>query len=180
MSMFETFPLKCLAVIIDVAGHTPSGSGNSLECVKSALVDGLSTLESDDLVYVYRQEGDLAMGQTLAESIGVISDWQHEKLSVVTAFEESLVLASQYDGTDRGIFYVTDNYKAKCDGSLREVLNIDSDKRYGCSFFAYGIGRAYSKTLADIGRGHPAKYKFRHLDDPAGLAPLFAEDLKTL
>lgn len=181
MQSFETFPLKCISIIVDVAGVTPAKDGSpALAHVTGALINGLRTMDSDDMVYVYRQEGELAMGQTVAESVGVLSDWRHDKLNVATALEESLVLVSQYDNTKRGIFYVTDNYKSQNNGLFREVFNINRHSRYDCSFFVYGVGRGYSKTLSDINRSYCNTYTFHHLDDPSELADLFTQDLFAL
>lgn len=179
--MFETFPLKCISIIVDVAGRVPAADGKpALGHVTEALINGLRATDSDDMVYVYRQEGELAMGQTVAESVGVLSDWRHEKLNVATALEESLVLVSQYDNTKRAIFYVTDNYKGQNDGLFREVFNINRHSRYDCSFFVYGIGGGYSKTLSEINRSYCNTYTFHHLDDPSKLAELFLQDLCAL
>lgn len=179
--MFENFPLKCISIIIDVAGNAPAADGQSvLEHVKRAVIAGLEGLEDDDMVYVHRQDGDLAMGRTVAESVGVVSDWQHVGVEVPGAFDESLVLLSQYDNTKRAIFYITDNYRPHNNGLVAEALRLDVDRRFNCSFFVYGIGKGYSKTLADIGRGINPRYRFTHFDDAAKLTQVFQKDLSAL
>lgn len=179
--MFENFPLKSVSIIIDVAGNAPASDGTPLlDHVKTAIISGLQSLEDDDMVYVYRQDGELAMGQTVAESVGVVSDWQHVQTEVASAFDESLVLLTQYDNTKRAIFYITDNYRSHNNGLVSEALRLDVDRRFGCTFFVYGLGRGYSKTLADLGRGINPRYNFSHFDEASKLTKAFQKDLSSL
>lgn len=179
--MFENFPLKSVSIIIDVAGNAPASDGTPvLDHVKTAIISGLEGLEDDDLVYVYRQDGELAMGQTVAESVGIVSDWRHAVTEVASAFQESLVLISQYDDAKRAIFYITDNYRPHNNGMVAEALRLDVDRRFDCTFFVYGIGRGYAKGLADLGRGINPRYNFSHFDEASKLTAAFKKDLASL
>lgn len=179
--MFENCPLKSISIIIDVAGHTPAHDGTPLLThVKKAIVSGLESLENDDMVYVYKQDGELAMCQSIAESVGIVSDWQHVPIEVASSFDESLVLLSQYDNMKRAIFYITDNYKSRNNGLVIESLRLDVERKFGCIFFVYGLGQGYNKTLAKLGQDINPKYNFTHFDDASKLTVKFQKDLLSL
>ena len=181
MMTFEIFQPKCLCIILDVAGVRPARDGRSAyPYVKSGIVQGLSTLQDDDLVYVYRADGELTMGRTISESVSIVSDWQHKKFSIPMAIEESIVLTSQYDGTRRGVFYVTDNYKLTNDGLLRDSIRDEVNSDSNCLIFVYGIGKSYSQTLRHLGDGLSSHYNFTHLDDYSELGQNFVKDLKKI
>ncbi len=181
MQCFEKTLRKCISIIIDVAGNGPSDDGLPfLEHVKKAIISGLQKLEDDDMVYIYRQDGDLAISKTISESIGIVSDWQHTQIEVPSAFDESLVLLNQYDDTKRAIFYITDNYRSRNDGLLSHTLQLDIKHKFGCTFFVYGLSRGYNKTLSDLGRGISLKYNFCHFDEASKLTEVFQKDLSSL
>jgi hypothetical protein len=180
LSTFEIFPIKSLCVIIDVLRELPAKDGKPpLEHVKNALVNGICKLDSDDNVYVYRDDGELKMGFTTAESVGVINDWTCRKVNVLAALEESVCLVSNYPDDHRGVFYLTDNYRSSNDGLFQALLECNRDKDLGCKFYVYGIGPGYHGTLATLGDGLPG-YHFRHLDDYSQLDQYFSEDVTNL
>jgi hypothetical protein len=179
--MFENYPLKSISIIIDIAGHAPAIDGSPiLDHVKKALIHGLESLEDDDLVYVYRHDGVLEMGRTVAESVGIVSDWEHVSGEITSAFDESLVLLSQYNNTKRAIFYITDNYRQHNNGLLTVTLALEAERKYNCKFFVYGIGKGYSKSLETIGQKINPRYDFKHFDDASQLIKTFNKDLSTL
>lgn len=179
--MFEIYPTKNISIIIDISKHVPSSDGKSvLEYVKKAIITGIESLEDDDLVYIYRQDGELEMGRTIAESVGIVSDWQHNSIHVANAFNESLVVLGQYNNNaKRAIFYITDNYRSSNDGLLSYALSIEEKCQMKCNFFIYGIGNSYNSSLSNIG-GINAKYSFTHIDEVANFAQIFRKDLLSI
>jgi len=181
MTTFEVFYPKCACIVLDVAGVRPAKDGTpAYHHVRNGLIEGIATLEEDDLVYVYRSEGDLATGRFRGESVSVINDWHHRKVNVAKAIEECIVLAGSYSNALRGVFYITDNYKPIYDGLLREILRQEMRTDNNCRVFVYGIGVAYAQTLRTLGEEVSTHYHFRHLGDYSALAEVFREDLETL
>jgi len=181
MTTFQVFYPKCACIVLDVAGVRPARDGTpAYHHVKAGLIEGIATLEEDDLVYVYRSDGDLVTGRFRGESVSVINDWHHRKVNVATAVEECIVLAGSYPNALRGVFYLTDNYKPIYDGLLRETLRREAKTDGNCRVFVYGIGPSYARTLQTLGDEVSTHYHFRHLDDYSGVAEAFREDLETL
>src|ERR1039457_6579232 len=118
--MFEIFPIKCISIIIDIAGNKPSSNGKSyLPQIKESLIQPITKLESDDLIYVYSSEGELEMNGDIGEPIGAISNFRKQKIDLHIAIQESWVLIGQYDNCHRAIFVVTDNYRGAGDGIIK-------------------------------------------------------------
>jgi hypothetical protein len=180
--MFETYPTKNISIIIDIRKHSPSSDGKSvLEYVKKSIISGIESLEDDDLVYIYRQDGELEMGRTIAESVGIVSDWQHNSVNIANAFNESLVVLGQYkNNAKKAIFYITDNYNSNNDGLLSYALILEEQSRMKCNFFIYGIGNSYSSTLTDMGRNINTRYNFTHVNEVSNLDHIFHKDLSSL
>lgn len=181
MNSFEMFRPKCISIILDIVGVRPAKDGKAAyQHVKSAVIEGLTSIDSDDMVYIYRVEGQLEMAKTLAESISIVNDWQYRNVNVPVAIEESIVLVSQYPHSYPGVFYITDNYKSIYDGLLKQYLVEEYNSDVFCKFFFYGIGKSYNQSLGVVGEGITNHYHFRHLNDYSDLSDYFSKDLNSV
>lgn len=170
--MFQIFPVKTVVVILDVADPA------RLPEVTSGLIEGLLQLADDDMAYVYRPDGDLAMGRTVHESVAVLSDWQHAAVDTPAALQECVALLAQHADTRRGLFYVTDNYKSRNDGIFQDVLRLASHSGWDIKFRVYEFGPG--RTLADLAAGQPADYTYTQLTGPPALRDNFKKAVENL
>lgn len=183
MDEFEIFNPKCVCLILDVAGVRPAKDGFAgIEHVKTGIIKAFSQLQEDDLVYVYQEDGELAMGKTLGQSLSIVSDWQHKKMMVANAVDECIHLLRQHQSQEdhRGIFYFTDNYRSLNDGLLVECFNRRHLHGKETNMYVYAIGRSYAASLRTLMGSNNPFYHFRHLDDYSQVAKHFAEDLSKL
>jgi len=173
---FEMYKPKCVAIVLDVAPRPAKNGQLGYNYIKTGIIEGLRTLQSDDFVYVYRTAGDLAMGKTVSESVAVINDWHHQKLNVAVAIEECLLLVGQYAHSDKALFYITNNYKSMYDGLVQEAVRADVESGSECQVYFYGIGPGYSQTLKFVGESVSPYFNFRHMDDYPEFITVFPMD----
>lgn len=179
--MFEIFPIKSVAIILDFDVKTAADGRTQLDVVRESIIQNVMKIETDDRLYLYSPEGALEMFDTIGQMVAAVKEAPHVRIDVPVALKESVFLVGQYDHAHRAVFLLTNRYRGGHEDFLVEqAIAYDTQKGYDTKFYFYAFGFACDRrALRAVAQRH-SNVVFRHYPEASGAGRDFENDFSDL
>lgn len=125
---FFSYKSLVLGFILDVAPQR-------LQEVKTALVEAVMQLESDDRAYIFHPD-DLEVKRNRGAVVGSIARYEHPTNFEISHALKHLVylVGGEDEMSDKHIFVIVDELEEKSKYQIASALKLDLRENYGCNF----------------------------------------------